>query len=210
MVADSRDVRGLYLRRRVIPRSKRERSDGKSYETLTWSFELGAFVFCFIGRLGRWTEKSKVQSSKITAHFGIGNLKFRGGTMSNVPEDLHYSKDHEWVRVEGDVAVVGITDYAQNSLGDVVYVELPKAGEEFAANESFGSVESVKAVSEVFSPVSGKVAEVNDALNDEPEKVNADPYGDGWMIKVRMSSPGEVDSLLTAAEYEDFTKAETE
>jgi glycine cleavage system H protein len=130
--------------------------------------------------------------------------------MANVPEDLHYSKDHEWVRVEGDVAVVGITDYAQNSLGDVVYVELPKAGEEFAANESFGSVESVKAVSEVFSPVSGKVAEVNEVLNDEPEKVNADPYGDGWMIKVRMSTPGEVDSLLTAAEYEDFTKAETE
>jgi glycine cleavage system H protein len=130
--------------------------------------------------------------------------------MANVPEDLHYSKDHEWVRVEGDVAVVGITDYAQNSLGDVVYVELPKAGEEFAANESFGSVESVKAVSEVFSPVSGTVAEVNEALNDEPEKVNGDPYGEGWMIKVRMSSPLEVDSLLTAAEYEDFTKAETE
>jgi len=130
--------------------------------------------------------------------------------MANVPEDLHYSKDHEWVRVEGDLAVVGITDYAQNSLGDVVYVELPKAGEEFAANESFGSVESVKAVSEVFSPISGKVAEVNESLNDEPEKVNGDPYGEGWMIKVRMSSPGEVDSLLTAAEYEDFTKAETE
>jgi glycine cleavage system H protein len=130
--------------------------------------------------------------------------------MANVPEDLHYSKDHEWVRVEGDLAVVGISDYAQNSLGDVVYVELPKIGEEFAANESFGSVESVKAVSEMFSPVSGTVAEVNDILNDEPEKVNSDPYGEGWMIKVRMSSPLEVDSLLTAAEYEDFTKAETE
>ncbi len=130
--------------------------------------------------------------------------------MANVPEDLHYSKDHEWVRVQGNLAVVGITDYAQNSLGDVVYVELPKVGEEFAANESFGSVESVKAVSEMFSPVSGTVAEVNDILNDEPEKVNEDSYGEGWMIKVRMSSPLEVDSLLTAAEYEDFTKAETE
>lgn len=130
--------------------------------------------------------------------------------MANVPEDLHYSKDHEWVRVEGDVTSIGITDYAQNSLGDVVYVELPKAGEEFAANESFGSVESVKAVSEVFTPVSGAVVEVNEALNDEPEKVNGDPYGEGWMIRIRMSSPGEVDSLLTAAEYEDFTKAETE
>ena len=130
--------------------------------------------------------------------------------MTKVLEDLHYSKDHEWVRVEGDIAVVGITDYAQNSLGDVVYVELPKTGEEFAANESFGSVESVKAVSEVFSPVSGKVVEVNESLNDEPEKVNADPYGEGWMIRFKMQNPGEVDSLLTAAEYEDFTRAEKE
>ncbi len=130
--------------------------------------------------------------------------------MANVPEDLHYSKDHEWVRVEGDVATVGITDYAQNSLGDVVYVELPKGGEVFAANESFGSVESVKAVSEVFSPISGSIVAANETLNDEPEKVNVDPYGDGWMIRVSMSNPGEVDSLLTAAEYEDFTKAETE
>ncbi len=130
--------------------------------------------------------------------------------MANIPEDLHYSKDHEWVRVDGNIALVGITDYAQNSLGDVVYVELPKAGEKFAANESFGSVESVKAVSEVFSPVSGEIAEVNDSLTDEPEKVNTDPYGDGWMIRVKMSASGEVDSLLTAAEYEDFTKGDTE
>lgn len=130
--------------------------------------------------------------------------------MANVPEDLHYSKDHEWVRVEGDVAIVGITDYAQNSLGDVVYVELPKIGDEFAAHESFGSVESVKAVSEVFSPVTGAIVEVNSSLNDEPEKVNNEPYDAGWMIRVKMQSPGEVDSLLTAAEYEDFTKAEKE
>lgn len=130
--------------------------------------------------------------------------------MAQIPDDLHYSKDHEWVRVEGNIAVVGITDYAQDSLGDVVYVELPKVGDEFAANESFGSVESVKAVSEVFSPVSGEIVGINETLNDEPEKVNQDPYGQGWMIRVQMSSPGEVDSLLTAAEYEDFTKAETE
>jgi glycine cleavage system H protein len=130
--------------------------------------------------------------------------------MANVPENLHYSKDHEWLRVEGDIAVIGITDHAQEQLGDVVYVELPKAGEEFAANESFGSVESVKAVSEIFTPVSGAVEEVNESLNDEPEKVNRDPYQDGWMIKLKMKSPGEVDSLLTAAEYEDFTKAESE
>ncbi len=128
--------------------------------------------------------------------------------MASVPDNLHYSKDHEWVRVEGDIAVIGITDHAQDQLGDVVYVELPKAGDEFAANDSFGSVESVKAVSEIFTPVTGKITETNDSLNDEPEKVNKDPYGDGWMIKMTMKSPGEVDSLLTAAEYEDFTKAE--
>lgn len=130
--------------------------------------------------------------------------------MANVPENLHYSKDHEWVRVDGDIAIIGITDYAQNSLGDVVYVELPKAGEDFSANEPFGSVESVKAVSEMFTPVSGSVVEINESLADEPEKVNSDAYGEGWMIRLRMSSPGEVDSLLTAAEYEDFTKAESE
>src|ERR1043165_7102652 len=130
--------------------------------------------------------------------------------MANVPEDLHYSKDHEWVRVDGDVAVIGITDYAQNSLGDVVYVELPKAGDEFAANESFGSVESVKAVSEVFTPIAGVVAQINESLADEPETVNSDSYGNGWMVRVKMSNPGDVDSLLTAAEYEDFTKAESE
>lgn len=130
--------------------------------------------------------------------------------MANIPDDLHYSKDHEWVRVEGNVALIGITDYAQDSLGDVVYVELPKVGDDFAANESFGSVESVKAVSEVFSPVSGEIVGLNETLADAPEKVNQDPYGEGWMIRVQMSKSGEVDSLLTAAEYEDFTKAETE
>ena len=130
--------------------------------------------------------------------------------MANIPDDLHYSKDHEWVRVDGNVAIVGITDYAQDSLGDVVYVELPKVGDDFAANESFGSVESVKAVSEVFSPVSGEVSGTDETLADTPEKVNQDPYGEGWMIRVEMSNPGEVDSMLTAAEYEDFTKAEKE
>ena len=128
--------------------------------------------------------------------------------MSNIPEDLHYSKDHEWVRVEGDNGTVGITDHAQDSLGDVVYVELPRVGDAFKAHEAFGNVESVKAVSELFSPVSGEVVEVNDALQDEPEKVNSDPYGDGWMIRLRLSERGEVDGLLTAAEYEDYTKAE--
>jgi glycine cleavage system H protein len=130
--------------------------------------------------------------------------------MANVPEDLHYSKDHEWIRVEDGVGTIGITDHAQNSLGDVVYVELPKVGDKFDSNESFGSVESVKAVSEIFMPVSGEIIEVNESLQDEPEKVNNDPYGGAWMIRVKIKNPGEVDSLLSAAEYEDFTRAETE
>ncbi len=130
--------------------------------------------------------------------------------MSNVPDNLHYSKDHEWLKVEGDTATVGITDHAQHSLGDVVYVELPKVGEKFAAHEVFGSVESVKAVSELFIPVGGEVVAVNESLNDEPEKVNADPYEGAWMIRVKLDKAGEVDSLLAAAEYEDFLKTETE
>lgn len=130
--------------------------------------------------------------------------------MANVPENLHYSKDHEWIKAEGDIGTIGITDHAQHSLGDVVYVELPKVGDTFEAHEAFGSVESVKAVSEIFTPVSGEVIEVNESLQDEPEKVNNDPYGAAWMIRIRMKNPGEVDSLLSAAEYEDFTKAETE
>jgi glycine cleavage system H protein len=130
--------------------------------------------------------------------------------MANIPEDLHYSKDHEWIRVEGDAGTVGITDHAQHSLGDVVYVELPKVGDKFMAHESFGNVESVKAVSELFCPVSGEITEVNETLNDEPEKVNADPYGAAWMIKIRIEDAGAVDKLMNAAEYEDYVKAEAE
>ena len=128
--------------------------------------------------------------------------------MANTPEDLSYTKDHEWVRVKADQAIVGITDHAQNQLGDVVYVELPKVGDSFEAAEPFGSVESVKAVSEIYMPLSGTVVEVNDALNDAPERVNEDPYGGGWMIKIRMDNASQVDALLTAAEYEDYIKEE--
>ncbi|MBX3291168.1 MAG: glycine cleavage system protein GcvH [Acidobacteria bacterium] len=124
--------------------------------------------------------------------------------MSNIPENLKYSKDHEWVSVEGDVATIGITDYAQSSLGDVVYVDFPRVGDTFDAHGSFGSVESVKAVSEVFLPVGGEVVEVNEGLNDTPEKVNSDPYGDGWFVKVKMSNGGDADSLLSGEEYEDY------
>ena len=130
--------------------------------------------------------------------------------MANIPENLHYSKDHEWIRVEGETGVVGITDHAQHSLGDVVYVELPKPGESFEAHQVFGSVESVKAVSELYCPVAGEVVEANEALADEPEKVNADPYGGGWMLRLRLKDAGQVDALMTAAEYEDYVSQETE
>jgi glycine cleavage system H protein len=130
--------------------------------------------------------------------------------MANIPENLHYSKDHEWVRIEGDTGVIGITDHAQHQLGDVVYVELPKVGDSFDAHEVFGSVESVKAVSELYCPVSGEVTEVNESLQDDPEKVNTDPYEGAWMIRLRLKTAGEVDKLMNAAEYEDYTKAETE
>src|SRR5689334_23456616 len=109
--------------------------------------------------------------------------------MVNTPEDLSYTKDHEWVRAKGDQATVGSTDHAQHQLGDVVYVELPKVGDKFESSEPFGSVESVKAVSEIYMPVSGAVIEVNEALNDPPEKVNEDPYGTGWMIVIKMDEP---------------------
>ncbi len=127
--------------------------------------------------------------------------------MSNIPENLRYSKDHEWVSVEGDVATIGITDYAQGSLGDVVYVDFPRVGDKFAAHEAFGSVESVKAVSEIFTPIAGEVTEVNNALNDTPESVNGDPYAAGWMVKLKMDNPGEADALLSGEEYEEFLSA---
>jgi glycine cleavage system H protein len=124
--------------------------------------------------------------------------------MANYPDELQYTKDHEWIRITGDTGRVGITFYAQDSLGDVVYVDLPKVGTTVKANEPFGSVESVKAVSELFSPVSGEVIEVNTKLADAPELVNTSPYDEGWMIVIRLSNPSEVDALLSAAEYEDF------
>jgi glycine cleavage system H protein len=119
----------------------------------------------------------------------------------NIPADLKYTKDHEWVRVEGDVAVVGVTDYAQGELGDVVYIEIETEGESLDQEEVFGTVEAVKTVSDLFMPVSGEVIEVNSALADAPETVNSDPYGEGWMIKVRLSDAAELDGLMSAEEY---------
>ena len=125
----------------------------------------------------------------------------------SVPGDLQYTKSHEWVRVEGDVATVGITDHAQDELGDVVFVELPEKGTSFSAGDSFGTVESVKAVSDLYAPVGGEVVEVNETLNDSPELINEEPYGGGWMIRLRISEDGE---LLSAEEYEKLVEEESE
>ena len=129
--------------------------------------------------------------------------------MTTYPEDSRYAKTHEYVHVEGDVATIGITDYAQKELGDVVFVELPPVGAQLEAANELGSIESVKAVSDLFAPVTGEVVEVNDALRDKPELVNTDPYGDGWMIRVRMTDPSEVDELMTAEEYEEYVEKES-
>ena len=124
----------------------------------------------------------------------------------NLPEDLRYSESHEWARVEGDTATVGITDFAQNELGDVVFVELPSPGRQLRADDIFGSIESVKAVSDLISPVSGEVVEINDALTADPALANSAPYGDAWMIKVRLDDPAEVDRLMTAEAYKGFAE----
>lgn len=119
----------------------------------------------------------------------------------NVPENLKYTKDHEWISVDGDTATVGITDFAQGELGDIVYVEIETEGESLDAEETFGTVEAVKTVSDLFMPLSGEVTQFNDSLEAEPEKVNADPYGEGWMIKITMSDSSELDGLLTSDQY---------
>ena len=122
----------------------------------------------------------------------------------NFPDNLKYTKDHEWVRVEGNTATIGITEFAQSELGDIVYIDISTEGEELAHEEIFGTVEAVKTVSDLFMPVSGKVSAVNKDLDANPESVNKDPYGKGWMIKVEMKNPSEVNSLLSAADYKSL------
>ena len=123
----------------------------------------------------------------------------------SVPEELQYTRSHEWVHTEGDTATIGITDHAQDELGDIVFVELPETGATFDAGDSFGTVESVKAVSDLYTPVGGEVVEVNEALSESPEKINEDPYGEGWIVKIQVS--GEAD-LLSASDYEQFLDEE--
>jgi len=125
----------------------------------------------------------------------------------NIPVDLKYTEDHEWIRVEGDIVTVGVTDFAQGELGDVVFVEIETEGEELDKGETFGTVEAVKTVSDLFMPVGGEVAEFNEALGDEPELINNDPYGKGWMIKIKIADNNELDALISAEEYKKLLEA---
>lgn len=130
--------------------------------------------------------------------------------MAQVVEELKYTNDHEWAHEEGDVLVIGITDYAQDSLGEIVYIELPSEGDEITKGDPFGAVESTKAVSDLYAPVSGDVVEVNEVLLDSPELINSDPYGEGWMIKVKVYDPGELEELMDFEGYTDFVEKEIE
>lgn len=125
----------------------------------------------------------------------------------NIPAELKYTKDHEWVRVEGDVAIIGVTDFAQSELGDIVFVEIDKVGEELDAEEVFGSIEAVKTVSDLFMPIGGEIIEVNDNIDSTPEMVNSDPYGEGWMIKVKIKDMAELENLLSADDYKNAVGA---
>ena len=122
----------------------------------------------------------------------------------NIPSDLRYSKEHEWVRVEGDTATIGISDFAQGELGDIVFVEVETVGETIDKDEVFGSIEAVKTVSDLFMPVGGEVVEFNESIESEPEKVNSDPYGEGWIVKVKMSDSAQLDELMDAAAYQEM------
>jgi glycine cleavage system H protein len=124
--------------------------------------------------------------------------------MSTYPENFHYTKEHEWVSVDGGIATVGITDHAQRELGEIVFVELPNVGDRFEKGGEFGTVESVKAVSEVYSPVSGTVVEINDMVSNDPEKLNDDPHGEAWLVKIKLTAPEEIKQLLSAAEYQTY------
>jgi glycine cleavage system H protein len=126
------------------------------------------------------------------------------------PDDVKYTKDHEWIKIEDNIATIGITDYAQEKLGDIVYVELPDVGEVLEKGDAFGSVESVKSVSDCYTPVAGEVIEVNDLLVESPEAINEDPYGEGWMVKIKLQKNQQLDDLMTNIEYENYVSEESE
>ena len=122
----------------------------------------------------------------------------------NIPSNLQYTKDHEWAKIENGVATIGITDFAQGELGDIVFVELPEAGKSFNAGDALGTIEAVKTVTDLFSPISGKIVAINEGLDNDPGKVNSDPYGDGWLVKIRLSDPDEKDGLMSSIAYEEI------
>ncbi len=122
----------------------------------------------------------------------------------NIPSNLQYTKDHEWAKIENGVATIGITDFAQGELGDIVFVELPEVGKSFNAGDAFGTIEAVKTVTDLFSPISGKIVAINEGLDNDPGKVNSDPYGDGWLVKIRLSDPDEKDGLISSIAYEEI------
>jgi len=122
----------------------------------------------------------------------------------NIPSNLQYTKDHEWVKIENGVATIGITDFAQGELGDIVFVELPEVGKSFNAGDTFGTIEAVKTVTDLFSPISGNIVAINEGLDNDTGKVNSDPYGDGWLVKIRLSDPDEKDGLLSSISYEEI------
>lgn len=128
--------------------------------------------------------------------------------MANIPEDLRYSEEHEWLRPTSEHITIGITDHAQGQMGDIVFIELPEIGDEITRGEAFGTVESTKAVSELFAPISGKIVEINDTLIDAPEAINEDPYGDGWMVRVEPSDPSDLDEMMTAETYQEHVESE--
>jgi|TARA_B110000914_G_scaffold224815_1_gene243718 glycine cleavage system H protein len=137
--------------------------------------------------------------------FFIGDIQLifdKNFSTMNIPADLIYTQDHEWIRLDGDVATIGITDYAQSELGDVIFVDIDTEGEQLDAEEVFGSVEAVKTVSDLFQPFAGEVIEINEALEDSPELVNTDPYGEGWMVKIRLSNVSDADALMSASDYQ--------
>ena len=122
----------------------------------------------------------------------------------NIPSNLQYTKDHEWVKIENGVATIGITDFAQGELGDIVFVELPEVGKSFNAGDTFGTIEAVKTVTDLFSPISGNIVAINEGLDNDPGKVNSDPYGDGWLVKIRLSDTDEKDGLMSSIAYEEI------
>jgi glycine cleavage system H protein len=125
----------------------------------------------------------------------------------NIPDNLYYTKDHEWTKISNDEVTVGVTDYAQSELGDIVYLELPEVGSKVSQGESFGTIEAVKAVSDLFAPISGEIIAVNNKLSDSPEVINSDPYGEGWMIKIKLENPDEVNELLPSTDYQKLIES---